>query len=497
MSETGKQYSPYRLQARYLTAHFGNLPVIFVILLLNAALAGCVGYTPPVLPETSTLPALTTTRPPQTPRATRTLPPPTPLPSPALTQGLKTQDVHGETIRFWYAPGARELSSLAGEFNRSNPWGITVETESFEDDTELVEKIQASLYGKLPDLAAIYPFQAVHLNSSGGLIVDLGPYIVDRDWGFSGEEIRDFLPSFWGQDVYEEKRLGIPFYRQVQALYYNETWAKELGYNTPPATPQEFKVQVCAASRAKGGELEGGARLGGWLVDTDTATMAGWIYAFGGEIDAPSGKGYEFNTPQTRQAFTFLRELVDAGCAWSGPNHAPSSEFTGRKALAIAGSITGLSSQAAEFSSASSKDQWTVLPFPSPQGKPAIDSYGPSLSILRSTPRKQLAAWLFLKWLASTESQASLVRSYGILPVRASALDRLGEYRKDHPQWAAALDLLSYARLEPGYASWKTVRLVLSDAGVQLFSPTFKTGEIPELIKTLDSTAAEIHGQSK
>jgi multiple sugar transport system substrate-binding protein len=212
---------------------------------------------------------------------------------------------------------------------------------------------------------------------------------------------------------------------------------------------------------------------------------------------APDGQGYRFNTPETRQAFHFLKSLVDEGCAWAGVNPPYGLEFASRKALTVAGSTAGLPAQKEAWDSVSNTDQWTAIPFPSPESRPVVYAYGPSLSIVKSNREQQLAAWLFLKWLVLPENQVRLARSSSALPVSISALDDLQEYTDEQPQWAAALELLPYARTEPGNASWRTVRLVLSDAGNQLFSATFPADAISDLIIQLEATAEEIRTQSR
>jgi ABC-type glycerol-3-phosphate transport system substrate-binding protein len=415
--------------------------------------------------------------------------------------GLKAEQVQNLQVRVWHVrqTGAEDIfTDLAEEFSQTNPWGIQVQTASFEDAAELADQIQANLYGELPDLAPLYPYQTAHLGAGGGRLVDLAPYVSDPEWGFTPEERADFSPPFWDEPAAGGRRFGIPYYRLAQVLYYNEGWAEELGFDQPPATAQEFQDQACAAAQAVSSESEGvRERRGGWLVDTSTATAAGWLAAFGGNLQPSGAQGYALNTPETRQAFEYLRGLYDQGCAWSGENVSPLSEFAARQALFSAGSIAGLQSQAAAFAQAGRAEAWTVLPFPSPEGQPAVFTYGPTLSILKSAPERQLAAWLFLKWLVSPESQKKLVEATGVLPVRPSAIGQLGEYRSAQPQWAAALDLLPYARPEPGDLSWKTVRLVLSDAAAQLFDPLFQASQIPELIEMLDATAAEMYEQTR
>jgi ABC-type glycerol-3-phosphate transport system substrate-binding protein len=110
-------------------------------------------------------------------------------------------------------------------------------------------------------------------------------------------------------------------------------------------------------------------------------------------------------------------------------------------------SVAGIPHQEAAFVNADSKDEWTVIPFPSPDGEPAIDVYGSSFQVLKTDETEQLASWLIIKWLTSPENQAVLSQATGFFPVRQSSLEHLDILPRTYPQWAEAVDLLSMAGL--------------------------------------------------
>jgi ABC-type glycerol-3-phosphate transport system substrate-binding protein len=237
------------------------------------------------------------------------------------------------------------------------------------------------------------------------------------------------------------------------------------------------------------------------MITSETSTLVGWMYAFGGSLVSPDGKGYRIDTPQNLKALTFLKGLKTQGCAWTTTSLYPHVEFADRKALFMLGSTAGLDSQSAAFKSAGAGDQWTVIPFPEeasstePFVSPVVLAHGPDLMITSSTSERQLAAWLFARWLISTEVQARWVRADGTVPLRAATLELLADYAKAHPEWSSLADTLDQARSEPAYASWEIVRWVISDASNQLFSSNFKAEDIPDLLEMLEKTAAEAHIQ--
>jgi ABC-type glycerol-3-phosphate transport system substrate-binding protein len=269
-----------------------------------------------------------------------------------------------------------------------------------------------------------------------------------------------------------------------------------LGFEQAPQTPDQFQQQACAASRAnRQDNSPDNDGTGGWIVSTQYAGMGGWLSAFGARVSEPGSSQYHFDTQPVQKAFTFLRGLYDQGCAWLAEGEPPEGEFASRLGLFSTGSMLGIPYQKQAFQQANNPDQWTVIPFPSPSGKAAIEVYGSYYVALPSTPEKQLAAWLLLKWLEAPENQAALIQAGGGFPASASAAQALKSYGTAHPQWAAALDLLPQANPEPARPSWATVRWALSDASTQLFRSYFTVQQVPDLTKLLDKTAADLESE--
>ena len=464
-------------------------------------------------------PTSTRAGPPLPPAASTTLTPLHLATRPPATPALSVTpaDLSGVTITFWHpwdGEAGETLRILINEFNRSNRYGVRIQAQAFAGPEALEEALQAARQpgGALPDLLMAYPHQSRHLDAGGQVLVDLNAYASDPTWGFTPIELEDFYPQFLTQDTLTLtltdqgpviKRLGLPFYRSLFFIIYNETWAGELGYDEPPNLPFNLRTQACAAAAQSGGDEPG---MGGWMI-TDSGSMddqaanppaallLGWIAAFGGQIERADGTGYQLNTPEVERAMSLLKGLQDSGCAWLARDLDPAAEFAARRALFYAASLADLPAQSAAMSAAANRDRWTVLPFPSGNGGPAVDAYGPALVITRSTAERQTAAWLLLKWLLEPPNQARWAIASGYAPVRPSALELMEDELGSNPQWAAALALLPYAHPEPSYPSWSVVRGMLADALKQLLTPDFPAGQIPNLMQTMELLAEEIHSQ--
>jgi ABC-type glycerol-3-phosphate transport system substrate-binding protein len=302
-------------------------------------------------------------------------------------------------------------------------------------------------------------------------------------------EQADFFAAFWDQDVVDGVRLGLPLDRLSQFIFYNQSWARELGFDSPPMTPVDFKTQACAAAAANNDGT------GGWIASLDPSTVMSWIMAFGGNGINDSRDGYAFNTPQVEAAFEFIKGIFAGGCAWIAESHIPNVEFATRQGLFYSSSVTGVVDQLAVDREHDNMDDWTVIPYPSSEGEPVIGAFGPSYTILKSSPEQQLAAWAFIKWMSQPENQAQFIEARGSLPVRASVSEYFGEFAVENSQWAAAQDLIRYSQAEPNFGSWSVARWALQDAVLQLISPDFLREDIPLLLEELDAVTSETHLQ--
>ncbi len=410
--------------------------------------------------------------------------------------GVSESDLRGVILRFWHiwsGPAGEVVTAVVEDFNLHNPWGILVVAVNQGSLDEMHEQfLQVQEQGDVPDLLVGALYQA-QIWDQGDHLVNINDYVDDPVWGYSAAEKADFYPVFWDYDLVQEKRLGIPAQRSGHGLFYNQTWARELGFPDAPQSSDAFVTQACAAAKASPNP---GA--GGWVVSTDYPSILSWIYAFGAELyraDALASDldAYQFSQPEVEQTFSFLRELYDQSCAWLPENPWPEDYFASRSALFASGSVMDIPYFINAMRQTGNTDQWSFLAYPGPQGVTGLDVYGPSFQVVKSSPQKQLAAWLFIKWMLEPQNQARLLEATSAFPLRKSVVENLGAAAARPAQWTAAVDLLDSGRGEPRLQSWDTVRWALSDAATQLFRSYTTAEQIPNLVKFLDRTAEDLH----
>ena len=514
--QLGKQRAGVR--RLYLTAYW------WISLALLAVLGACQGSGSPAPPtrgsrtpaaEPSAVGSAQATRRPGAGQPSAT-PANQPTPSPGIT--LTAADLNGVEVQLWHpwsGAAGEAFEALVADFNAENPYGVRLEARAHGTYNELYDQVRLAIpAGETPDLAVGYLYEILAWREAGAPLVNLDRYVEDPSWGLSQAEQDDFLPVFWEHDMVNQARLGFPAQRFAQLLYYNQSWAEELGFDTPPETPREFMTQACAAAQANRADDDSENNgAGGWIANAAPEVMLGWLYAFDSPVVNRSGSGYDLDTPESEAALTFLQDLYASGCAWQVAGEVFSTDIVGgdtasgghliqeytqsafasRLALLAAGSVAGIADQEEALAFAGNDDQWTVLPFPSPEGDPAIAAYGPSFSLFASAPENQLAAWTFLKWFTSEEIQSRWIAATGSYPLQAGVLARSKASSSVPQQWSQALDFLPYARSEPPFESWGVVRWALSDLGTQAFRSYFGADRIPAALELLDDTAAELH----
>jgi ABC-type glycerol-3-phosphate transport system substrate-binding protein len=158
------------------------------------------------------------------------------------------------TIKFWHpwsGDASRAIELLIKEFNSTNTWGIQVNEFSYGNEDYLISKAQNAMQNQeKPEVIAAPISFLRNLFSNGNGLINLLDYANHAKFGLTDEEKISYPLTFWQQDTIDGSRFGMPAQRDAHVLFYNQSWARELGFETPPSTPDEFLNQSCAAARA-------------------------------------------------------------------------------------------------------------------------------------------------------------------------------------------------------------------------------------------------------
>jgi phosphate/phosphite/phosphonate ABC transporter binding protein len=248
----------------------------------------------------------------------------------------------------------------------------------------------------------------------------------------------------------------------MEMLYYNIDWLKELGYDAPPTTPEEFKEVTCKAAAQPFSKATAQGSIG-YELSIDASRFATWTFAFGGDVFDYNTSQFTINSKASQEAMAFLQDLFDSGCAaLVTEDYGDQTDFGAGKTLFAVSSSSGLPffQQAADEGAGF---EWSVAAIPHTTPEPVMNVYGASVSIPKTTPESELAAWLFVKYYTSPEVQAKWAIASEYFPVRESVAKDLTSYFAEHPAYKTAFDLLEFGHFEPPVPGYDFIRTVIGE----------------------------------
>ena len=206
----------------------------------------------------------------------------------------------------------------------------------------------------------------------------------------------------------------------------------------------------------------------------------------------PEGTAYTFAAGQVREAMVLMQQLTSEGAAGL-----LSEPYGDQKAFAVGQVLFAMrSSSGMPFvNSAVNEDgigfRWNVAAPPQSGDRPVVNVYGASVSVCRTTPQRQLAAWLFIKWFTEPEQQARWVRASNYFPARRSTARELDSYFAENPRYRIVYDLLDYGKSEPSVPGYQAVRRLIEEAMVEVAQGGDIDGILPRLEREANATLEE------
>jgi len=407
-------------------------------------------------------------------------------------------DLSGTTVMFWSVFDEGDalndlINEYLTEFNATNEYGITVEHLGQVDYGPLVDKVNAGLVsGDVPNIAMAYVSDLANWDTLDA-VADLVPYVSDPDYGLTQDELDAIYPGIFtdGMTV-DGRRIAWPLSQSANAMTYNFTWAKELGFDNPPSNAAEVKEQICAAANANAtDDNPDNDGTGGMVWYPSASNYLSVVYAFGGSELNADKTAYDFTSQPFVDAANYINDLKAEGCTFEVDGY-PNPEQANRLALITLSSTAGLRYYTAAFEDAGNDDDWGFIPFVGPDGNRSADAYTQSVGILKSTPEEDLASWLFVKFMTSPENQARWIEASGYLPTQSTTEPLLADYVASNPKFQSAIDLSANGQAEPQtFTAWGSVRRAIGDAAALLYDPTLDDAGIMAILEQLTSDAAD------
>ena len=320
----------------------------------------------------------------------------------------------------------KAVAMLAEEFSRENRYGISV---SMAADSE-----EADIFLCGP------PEASEKLRKRKG--VELSPLIYHPRWGLDGGRLRFLRPARQQTDYWDLslRVTGIPLIVDSQVLLVNSSKLEQAGFRKVPSSWPFFNILLRRLSS------DGFSAVG---MSPNSNTLINLIHCRGGHVTAFFGKKYSLNNPVVNRTLRWLRRKSRKGLiSLNSTEYRNQASFAfGETGMLLTG-VDGIGSCIRLKQSTGNDFNIGVGVFPSRRIGDSMTAETTAGVIVSEKLEKQLASWLFLKWLIEEPQQLKIAAATGAFPAVKSAAEKIIE--EDNllsPQWRTALELFSSTHL--------------------------------------------------
>ncbi|MBN1582623.1 MAG: extracellular solute-binding protein [Anaerolineae bacterium] len=405
------------------------------------------------------------------------------VPLASCQKGISSVKLGGETIEleFWHTKtGSQEelLNEIVADFNASNEYNIKVNPQSIEGSYDAIfkETVAGLAVGEVPDLVVAYPSMVAEYMEAGAPL-DLNPYIKDKTYGLTDEEMNDIFPVYIEDNTYpahDNQMLSFPFHKSMLIMYANVTLLNEAGVTAMPETWDDL-YDACKVV------MDNTDSDTCWSIHIDASDVDGMMASVGVYPQAdPKTLESKVNDPAFVEWFTFFQNMVKEGMARvEAERYSGTVEMAANEAVFTTGSNSGLGYFPKNEDGTFAID-WKVISLPYAAGKkPASTVYGANImAVKEDDPARDLAKWLFIKYWTSYEPMkkwvigTDAIRPSGYNPIHRSMLndpDFKALIEKD-PRYGESVSFLETGVIEPQLAGQQAVRDILEDAYLKIIN---------------------------
>ncbi len=385
-----------------------------------AALAAC---TPKAAPEPTAAPSVAVEQATSTVAAEQ--------PTAAATPPEASREVMIRVAGFdWQMSGDSSISeadwvkqTFYPQFRQSNP-NVNPIWEPYGEDAE-TKTLTQMVAGTAPDVLLFWS-PVMEVWSEKGQILDIQP-LIDRD---IPDEPKKLLPAIWEQmwHPFKKMRMGWPVNLDVTSVYYNKTAFEEAGVPLPAENWTWEEYTETARKLTKKDANGKITRWGGCIRFASDWWLGYFLYvlAFGGKVrDEETRMECLLGEAEAQEALEWIhRGMWEENC-FIQPDQVGASGLPDPWG---GGFAAGLLASAEESMGVvqimKTADTWELDVAPVPGGPKGTACMGiPSVyMIYTGTQRRGTAdaAWAFLRYLASEESERTFVNFYYMLPVHTT-----------------------------------------------------------------------------
>ena len=327
------------------------------------------------------------------------------------------------TVNFWHCidneTEVDELNTLVSNFNNGvgKDMGITVNAVYQGSVDDLGSAVTAAIKaGNVPNVIMCEGEDTVQYLQAD-CVVDLTPYIQDKDWGL---DLTNYYDAFINpcSSFAEEGYYMLPFMMSGEVLYYNKDFFDK--NNLKPATTWEEYEELC---RTISGITKKPAA--GWDEGTKCFTTLMEQYA-GGYTDKDGKLLFADNMDAAEKAVSWYQGLVNDGVL-----RIPGEDyyFSGPFANQVVQMYIGSGNEGQWITPkipADNSFSWSCAAIPQPSdGTKAVYSEAWDIAMLDQNEDMQtrFASWVFMHYLQSDEAVMEITTHGGHLPFTKSVAE--------------------------------------------------------------------------
>lgn len=338
------------------------------------------------------------------------------------------------TLTMWHNFGGEmqtTIDNLIDEFNNTvgKDNDIFLNITSVSSSASIQEKLNMIVSGdpgapKMPDIATCYPQTAISL-AEKKIITPLDKY-------FSKNEISLYLPRFIEEGkIYDGKLYVFPFAKSTEVLFLNQTifdrFSKATGISIQSLSTFEGISKTSMEYYRWTDEQTPDIANDGknfFKADSIFNTIQVGMKQLGDSLIEK--ELLKIDSPQYKHIYNCIYEPAIKGGYAIYNGYSSDLSKTG-EIVCSTGSTAGILFYGSKITypdNTTEEVKYTVLPFPVFEGgnKIAVQRGG-GIIVASSTPEREKAASIFLKWFTSPKQNMQFVASTGYLPVTNEAFE--------------------------------------------------------------------------
>ena len=348
--------------------------------------------------------------------------------------GVKLDPKNPVTITMWHNYGGQMqgvMDELIDEFNSTvgRKKGVIVSVTSITASKDIQEKLYMIAAGdpgapKMPDLVTAYPKTALILYKQG--------LLAPLDEQFTPKELDAYLPQFINEGRLSDGKLYVfPIAKSTEVLFVNQTLFERFSAATGVTLDSLATFEGIAAAAVKyynwtdsltPNKANDGKAF--YMADSWFNIAQVGMAQMSGEFVKPDY--LDLKSVPFKRVWDFAVLPALAGGYAITNSYSSELSKTG-EIICSTGSTAGILFYGDSITYPDNTIEavtYTVLPYPVFEGGKKIAlQRGAGMCVARSSPQKEYAAALFLKWFTQPEQNMRFVASTGYLPVTKKAFE--------------------------------------------------------------------------